>query len=121
MNQTLQRIDGSLKAGLKNGHLIVGNRLKNIVGRILPRRRAANADFDSDKLRCAQRVDHGLDAIMAAVAAGLLDSQSARLQIQIIMDEDQIRRREFEFPQKAFEGGTTEIHPVQRTGQLDHF
>lgn len=121
MNQTLQRIDGSLKAGLKDGHLIVGNRLKNIVGRILPWHRAPDADFHPDKLRCAQRVDHGLDTVMAAVAAGLLDPQSARLQIQIIMDDDQIRRSELEFSQKAFEGGTTEIHPVQRTGQLDHF
>jgi len=119
MDQTLQRVNCPIQTRFQHLDLVTRHRLQHIVGGILSRRRTADSDFDSDELRRPQRLDDRLDPIVSSMPSGQLDPQPARLQIKIVMDDDEILGRELEFSEKAFEGRAAEIHPIQRPGKFN--
>ena len=119
VNQHLKGIDRSFETGLDDFHLVLRDRFQNVVRGILPRRRTTNADFHSDELNGPQRVDHRFDAVVAAVASGLLNAQAAWLEIKIVMHENEIVRGKLVLAEKTLERRTHYVHEVERAGQFD--
>src|SRR4029078_6245615 len=76
---------------------------QDVVRGVLTRRRTPDADFDSDELSRSQCVDHRFDAVVTAIPSCLLDAQAARLQVQIVMHENEIVRGELVLAEKTFE------------------
>lgn len=113
MDQTFQRIHGSVKAGRKHRHLVLRHRLQDIVCGVLTGSGSTDSNFHTDELRSPQCFDDRFDSVMPARPAALLDTQPPGLQIEIVMNENQIVRLDFKLAHQAFERGTCEIHPVQ--------
>ncbi len=90
MDQAFQHVDRSLDRGLNDLHLVLGDCFQHIVCRILSRCRTPDSYFEPHKLRSPHCLDDRLDAVMAAVSAGLFDPEPAWFQIQIVVDENQI-------------------------------
>jgi hypothetical protein len=55
------------------------------------------------------------------MAAILLDTQPARLQIQVVMDDHQAIDFQMKFTEQRFDGRTAEVHPAERSGEFDRF
>src|SRR5262245_52060414 len=119
MHQTFQRIDRPIKTGIKDLELVLCERLQQIINRILMRRGSADADFQPYKLRSPERLDHGFDSVMAAVTACLLDSETPRFQIEIVVNKKEIVDSQVEFAQEALQRRTRDIHPVEGAGEFD--
>lgn len=119
VDQALQGINGPIQTRFKHGHLLLRNGFQHVGSRIASWCRTADANFDPNKLGGAKRFDHRFDAVMTAVAAGLLELQPPRLQIEIVVNEDEMFWGERELSQKTFERGPADVHPVQQAGQLD--
>src|SRR5262245_35306760 len=90
MKQTFQRIDRSLETRIDDLHFVLVDRFQHIIGGVLTRRRTADADFESHKLRGPKGFNDGLDAVVASMPSSLLDAKAARFQIQIVVDKNQI-------------------------------
>src|SRR6266545_1812084 len=68
--------------------LALGNRLEDVVGRVLAAGRAADADADPEELRRAERLDDVLQAVVAGRAAAAADLQLAGGQVDLVVDDD---------------------------------
>src|SRR5438128_200189 len=90
MHQTFQCIDGAVQTGIQGVDLFFREHLQHIVCRILTRSRSSYSDLHPQKLWCSDRVNHRLDPIMPAMATGLLDPKTPKIEIEIVMDENQI-------------------------------
>jgi len=121
MDQTFQRIDGAVETWIQYLDFLFRERLQHVVRGILMRRRPADADFQPDKLCGAERFDHRLDAVVPSVPARLLDPQAPRLQIEIVVNENEIVGGERELAQEAFERRTGDVHPVEGAGEFEDF
>lgn len=96
--------------------LIGRDGLQHIVGWILARRRTADPYFDPNKPRRAESLDHRSHPLMPTVASIGFDTESPWFQIKIIMNEDEIIRRQIQLAHKGFEGGTRDVHPIEQAG-----
>src|SRR6185503_10465977 len=119
VNQHLEGIHGALETGFDDLHLLLRDSFQDVVRGVLTRRRTPDADFDSDELGGSQCVDHRLNAVVTAMPSCLLDAQAARLEIQIVMHENEIIRGELVLAEKTLERRARHIHEIERPGQFD--
>jgi hypothetical protein len=56
---------------------------------------------------------------MAAMPSGLFDAKAARLQIQIVVDENEVVRRELKLAEQTFNRQPCDIHEIERARQFD--
>ena len=78
-----------------------------------------NADSKTIESLSPELFNNRFDSIVTAATAVLPDPQTTWFQIQIVMHDHHGLGRQTKFAKETFEGGTAEIHPVERTGQLD--
>ena len=121
VDQTFQRIDSAIETGIQHLELFSRERLQHIVRRILTRCRSANPYLEPDKLRRPQRLDDRFDAVVPTMTTGLLDPEASRFKVEIVMDENKVVSGEHEFSEQAFERRTSDVHPVEGTGEFEEF
>ncbi len=121
MDQTFQRIDGTIETGIQHLELFSRERLQHIVRRILTRSRAADSDLDPDKLGRPDRVNDRLDSVVPSMPTGLLDAEPSQIKIEIVVDEDQVVGGQRKLTEEAFERRTSDVHPVEGTGEFEEF
>ena len=121
VDQTFQRIDGAIETGVQYLDLFSRERLQHIVRRILTRCRSADSDLDPHKLGRPDRVNDRLDAVVSPMPTGLFDPKTPQIKIEIVMDEDQVVGGQRKLAQEAFERRTSDVHPVEGTGEFEEF
>lgn len=119
MDEDLECVHRSLKTRLDNVHLILRDRFQYIVRRVLHRRGAPDTNFKPDEMRSTQRFNHRFDAVVTAMPSGLFDSEAARFQVQIVVDENEIVAGELQLPEKTFQRRARNIHEIEGTGKFN--
>ena len=119
--QTLQRIDSAIETGIQHLEVFSRERLQHIVRRILSWCRTSDSYLESDKLRRPQRLDDRFDAVVPTMTAGLLDPETPRLKVEIIMDENEVISDEHELSEETLERRTSDVHPVEGAGEFEEF
>ncbi len=121
VDQTFQRIDGAIETGSQHLDLFSRERLQHIVRRILTRCRSSDSDLDPHKLRRPDRVNDRFDPVMSPMPTGLFDPKTPQIKVKIVMDKNQVIGGKRTLMQKAFERRSSDIHPIESTGEFEKF
>ena len=119
VDQTFQCLDGTIETGIQHLDLFSRECLQHIVRRILTRRRSADSNLDPHKLSRPNRVNDRLDPVVAPMTTGLFDPETPQIKVKIVMDKNQVVGGQRILTQKAFERKTSDVHPVEGTGEFE--
>ena len=86
---------------------------------VTPSRGLADSHPDPGELLACDGVDDGLDAIVARGAAASTDPYSAKGQVHLVVNYEQVPRRGCETGQQIRDGGAAVVHEGPGLGQYD--